>query len=87
MTTRVTIIRIEKTEDIKELSDDLLFRIYYLSSRMIINEGIDEFIRFSARKIYDITSITLVERITNNIDSRDLKQAMKHLKCYTVHSD
>ncbi len=80
MITRVTVLKIEKTEDIRELSDDLLFRIHYLSSRMMINEKIDEFVRLSAEKIYDTTSITLAERIYNNIDNTDLKQAIKNLK-------
>jgi len=73
MISRITAIKIEKIEDVKELSDDLLFRLNHLSFRLMNNETFDNLVKFCAEKVYDITYATLSERMINNMDSPVLK--------------
>lgn len=69
MISRITTIRIERIEDVKELSDDLLFRLNHLSFRLMTNKKFDDLVRLSAEKVYSITYATLSERMIDNIDS------------------
>lgn len=77
MISRITTIKVEKIGDVKELTDDLLFRLNHLSSRLKTNEKFDDFVRFSAEKVYDITYVELSERIIDIIDSPVLKLIVK----------
>lgn len=78
MISRITAIKVEKIEDVKELSDDLLFRLNHLSFRLMANEKFDDLVRFSAEKVYDITYAALSERMIDNIDSLVLKLIVKN---------
>lgn len=77
MISRITTIKVEKTGDVKELTDDLLFRINHLSLRLMTNEKFDDLVRFSAEKVYDITYAELSERIIDTIDSHVSKLIVK----------
>ena len=78
MISRVTTLNIEKLEDVKELSDDLLFRLNHLSYRLMTNENFDDLVKFSAEKVYNITYVSICERINNNIDNQALKIFIKN---------
>ena len=77
MISRVTTVKVEKVEDVKELSDDLLFRLNFLSFRLMTNKRFDDLVRLSAEKVYNITYTTLSERIIDNVDSPFLKSIVK----------
>lgn len=78
LTSRITTIKIEKIKNVIELSDDLLLRINYLTARLASSEKFDESVKLMATNIYNITSKTLAERITNNITSPVLKLIINH---------
>ena len=77
MISRVTTVKVEKAEDVKKLSNDLLFRLNYLSFRLMTNKRFDDLVRLSAEKVYNITYTTLSERIIDNVDSPFLKSIVK----------
>jgi len=77
---RASVNRLEQIEDIKEVSDDLLFRFYYLTSRIMTSEIFDEIIKINAKKLYDIISITLFERLNDKADSFTLRLILRNCK-------
>lgn len=78
MISRITTIKVEKIEDVKELSDDLLFRLNHLSFRLMTNKRFDDLVRLSAERVYNITYATLSERISYNVGSPVLKLIVKN---------
>ena len=75
---RVTAVKIERFEDVNELSDHLLFRLNHLSFRLMSNENFDDFVMLCAEKVYNITYDELSKRMIDNTDNMILNLIIKN---------
>lgn len=61
---RVTLSKLEKAEKDEDISDEMVFRLYYLTKTIIENPSYAPYVRGRATKIYEIISDILKRRST-----------------------
>ena len=65
LTTRQSIVSLEKSESIKELSDGMLFRVYYFAKEISENKFVSPMITDVSKEILKTTLERIVEKMSN----------------------
>lgn len=66
LTSRVTVVKLEKSLVVSDCSNELLFKLYYYATKIIENDKIDDLVKLNTENIYNSVELELNRRTNIN---------------------